>query len=109
MYSRFFRALYPLYVTSENQHFKNVSASLPTSYLRHSHHGPINDYLPNVPPLTKLHSPEHMAEARTWVEKFKQIPTLKGAGGVDISFSKISGSGGLDQECTPPSVWDDDG
>ncbi|KIK02969.1 hypothetical protein K443DRAFT_656034, partial [Laccaria amethystina LaAM-08-1] len=28
--------------------------------------------------------------------KFKQIPTLKGAGGVDISFSKTSGSGGLD-------------
>lgn len=97
MYPRFFRAISPLYVTSENQHFRNVSALLSTSHLRHSHHGATNNYLPNVPPLTKLHSPEHMAEARTWVENFKQVPTLKGAGGVDISFSKISGSGGLDQ------------
>jgi peptidyl-tRNA hydrolase ICT1 len=74
-------------------HFRDVSALLPTSHLRHSHN---NNYLPNVPPLTKLRSLEHMAEARIWVEKFKQIPTLKGAGDVDMSFSKTSGSGGLD-------------
>ena len=47
-----------------------------------------------------------MEEACTWVEKFKKIPTLKGAGGMDIS-SKISGLGGLDQVWTPPFVCDD--
>ena len=64
------------------------------SLLRHSHHGATNNNIPIAPSLPELKSPEHMAEARAWVEKFKAVSTLKGAGGVEMTFSRSSGPGG---------------
>ena len=91
----FFRASMTSQVTVINsQVFLKYFGYRAPSLLRHFHHGATNNDIPVAPSLPELKSPEHMAEARVWVEKFKAVSTLKGAGGVEMSFSRSSGPGG---------------